>query len=491
MASAKVAEARPLRSKGKFEQGEKILCYEPDPQKVKVVYEAKIREIQIGKDDAGKRRNEYLVHFQGWSRNWDRLVLEDMLLKDTEENRNLQKELSKEAEKIQNNKKKKSDRRLSDKSRLSCDESEEGFREGSLVEDPEDTEIQFSLLRKEDKKDSDATDTITEPSSSPHKMNFLDELQNIKTEMVDLDEPEDVLTEILPLSIPDNLKQKLEKDYYMINTRRKLSKLPAQQNIVSLLELFVRHYSIQKLAQLEKQLAKSPYNQYSKLNSEKETERFEEAMNQINVCKEVAEGVRIILDFQLGNILLYRKEEEQFAKSGQMTPNLDNVTNRPDTENGVAKPGRKHGVSESESLENSVPGKKRTRLSLSLKDENGAALMASSVGSTSSGTTTPTLPAAGLPTSSGSGYPQSSKSHAILEQVMSWRLVPDTMYLETPVPPSLVYGGIYIGRLMVKMPEIIAKMRFSQKNAKRIMKYLEQLTEFISNQELYSDSFYQ
>ena len=314
-----------------------------------------------------------------------RLVLEDMLLKDTEENRNLQEELSKEAVKIQNNKKKKSDRRLSDKSRLSCDESEEGFREGSLVEDPEDTEIQFSLLRKEDKKDSDATDTITEPSSSPHKMNFLDELQNIKTEMVDLDEPEDVLTEILPLSIPDNLKQKLEKDYYMINTRRKLSKLPAQQNIVSLLELFVRHYSIQKLAQLEKQLAKSPYNQYSKLNSEKETERFEEAMNQINVCKEVAEGVRIILDFQLGNILLYRKEEEQFAKSGQMTPNLDNVTNRPDTENGVAKPGRKHGVSESESLENSVPGKKRTRLSLSLKDENGAALMASSVGSTSSG----------------------------------------------------------------------------------------------------------
>ena len=314
-----------------------------------------------------------------------RLVLEDMLLKDTEENRNLQKELSKEAYNIQNNKKKKSDRRLSDKSRLSCDESEEGFREGSLVEDPEDTEIQFSLLRKEDKKDSDATDTITEPSSSPHKMNFLDELQNIKTEMVDLDEPEDVLTEILPLSIPDNLKQKLEKDYYMINTRRKLSKLPAQQNIVSLLELFVRHYSIQKLAQLEKQLAKSPYNQYSKLNSEKETERFEEAMNQINVCKEVAEGVRIILDFQLGNILLYRKEEEQFAKSGQMTPNLDNVTNRPDTENGVAKPGRKHGVSESESLENSVPGKKRTRLSLSLKDENGAALMASSVGSTSSG----------------------------------------------------------------------------------------------------------
>ena len=73
MASVKVAEAsRPLRSKGKFEAGERILCYEPDPEKVKVVYEAKILEIQIGKDDAGKRRNEYLVHFMGWSSTWDR-----------------------------------------------------------------------------------------------------------------------------------------------------------------------------------------------------------------------------------------------------------------------------------------------------------------------------------------------------------------------------------------------------------------------------------
>ena len=45
-AAVKVAETiRPLRTRGKFEQGEKVLCYEPDPEKVKVVYEAKILEI--------------------------------------------------------------------------------------------------------------------------------------------------------------------------------------------------------------------------------------------------------------------------------------------------------------------------------------------------------------------------------------------------------------------------------------------------------------
>ena len=64
---------RPLGIRGrKFEQGEKVLCYEPDPNKVKVVYEAKIIEIRIGKDDFGKRRNEYLVHFHGWNSAWDR-----------------------------------------------------------------------------------------------------------------------------------------------------------------------------------------------------------------------------------------------------------------------------------------------------------------------------------------------------------------------------------------------------------------------------------
>ena len=73
MTSTRALEgSRPLRSKGKFEQNEKVLCYEPDPEKVKVVYEAKILEINIGKDDHGKRRNEYLIHFYGWNSSWDR-----------------------------------------------------------------------------------------------------------------------------------------------------------------------------------------------------------------------------------------------------------------------------------------------------------------------------------------------------------------------------------------------------------------------------------
>ena len=73
-----------------------------------------------------------------------------MLLKDNEENRNLQKELLRAAEDItsKTSKKKKGDRRLSDKVRQSLDSCED-WAEGSIIEDPDDREIQFNILRGE------------------------------------------------------------------------------------------------------------------------------------------------------------------------------------------------------------------------------------------------------------------------------------------------------------------------------------------------------
>ena len=38
-----------VRGKARFEEGEKILCYEPDPKKVKILYEAKILEVNRAK----------------------------------------------------------------------------------------------------------------------------------------------------------------------------------------------------------------------------------------------------------------------------------------------------------------------------------------------------------------------------------------------------------------------------------------------------------
>ena len=78
-----------------------------------------------------------------------RHVLEDMLLKDNEENRNLQKELLKAAEDITSkaSKKKKGDRRLSDKVRQSLDSSGD-WAEGSIVEDPEEGQEQTKFYQR-------------------------------------------------------------------------------------------------------------------------------------------------------------------------------------------------------------------------------------------------------------------------------------------------------------------------------------------------------
>ena len=39
---------------------------------MKILYDAKILEVQNAVGPTGKRRTEFLVHFQGWNSSWDR-----------------------------------------------------------------------------------------------------------------------------------------------------------------------------------------------------------------------------------------------------------------------------------------------------------------------------------------------------------------------------------------------------------------------------------
>lgn len=73
-------------------------CFEPDEKLERVLYDAKIRDVSEGKDKKGKKCYEYLVHFQGWNNSWDRRVSEDFLLKDSAENRKLQRNLAEKSQ---------------------------------------------------------------------------------------------------------------------------------------------------------------------------------------------------------------------------------------------------------------------------------------------------------------------------------------------------------------------------------------------------------
>merc|ERR1711874_53715 len=132
--------------------------------------------------------------------------------------------------------------------------------------------------------------------------------------------------------------------------------------------------------------------------------------------------------------------------------------------------------------------KKETEDSGSVGATNPAPGMAmSSVGSASSGTATPTS----LSLSSPAQYPQSAKAHQILRELYSWKMVPESIYFHQPVPSSLVYGGVHLARLLVKLPDILAKMRLPSKTAKNIVKYIECLMDYLAaQQDLFTDSCY-
>ena len=57
---------------------------------------SKIVDVFVGKDEKGRKIPEYLIHFNGWNRSWDRWAAEDHV-RDADENRRLRRKLAKKA----------------------------------------------------------------------------------------------------------------------------------------------------------------------------------------------------------------------------------------------------------------------------------------------------------------------------------------------------------------------------------------------------------
>nr|XP_055140165.1 uncharacterized protein LOC129485069 [Symphalangus syndactylus] len=59
--------------------------------------QTQIVNVIVGKDKKGRKIPEYLIHFNGWNRSWDKWATEDHVLHDTDENRRLQHKLARKA----------------------------------------------------------------------------------------------------------------------------------------------------------------------------------------------------------------------------------------------------------------------------------------------------------------------------------------------------------------------------------------------------------
>ncbi|XP_054270346.1 male-specific lethal 3 homolog [Macrosteles quadrilineatus] len=411
----------------KFSEGEKVLCYEPDPAKTKVLYNSKVLSITVGKDESGKRLVEFLIHFQGWNSTWDRFVTEDYVLKDTEENRQLQRELAEKAQLTAGGnlykQRKKRRRKLSER----ISESLEAKR---VCESP-----------SEPAGDSD-------PSTSG---------------------PED---DIVPIHLSDAIKRHLELDYRLVTQENKLSKLPCTPNVVTVLENFFKYWATKQL------------NQSVGHNNADKSKDADSICRKLNLCKEVCDGLRIYFDFTLGALLLYRQEKEQYRQAvsqpassyypndglpviikAEITDSDYEEKYNPDGEDGCRKKSLRssHKTSTNHELTNGKPH------STSL--------------STCSGASTSWM--------AGSGRVQSPRHSALYTQIQEWKIVPSTLYSVQPSPPSLIYGATHLARLFVKLPELLQATNMPDEKLETVLEYFGYFLKYLEDHpEWFGVSYY-
>ncbi|GFS12754.1 male-specific lethal 3 [Elysia marginata] len=243
-----------------YEVAEIVLCFEPDCTKARVLYDAKVVERRTVKDEQGKRKAAYVVHFQGWNSSWDREVGEHYLLRNTSENRELMKKLADAAKKFS---RKNSQRRRKINSIL-----HQAF--GGAPPQFDDSE-------------TDETD---------------DEAENNTAKK----------TSLIEFELPSSLKEHLENDFILINKRNKLTRVPAKPSVVEILESFMKTFCVNYLCD------PSGGREKTRTSSSKHTLKCPPDKC-ISLCKEFVDSLRIIFDFTLPIILLYAAEQEQYESA--------------------------------------------------------------------------------------------------------------------------------------------------------------------------------
>ncbi|XP_039550736.1 male-specific lethal 3 homolog isoform X2 [Pimephales promelas] len=516
--------------KFKFHKGEKVLCFEPDPSKAKVLYDAKVVDIATVKDDKGKRVPKYLIHFSGWNRSWDRWAAEDHVLRDSDNNRTLQRKLARKAlARMRKKGWKKRRCRLPGVNPILK----------TLTEEEKEKSDDASLISPSDDSDEDVSDqaSLSESDSSDSEdLNNMREEQEPQTKRENEDK-----SITINIDIPDILKKKLEDDCYYINKRKKLVKLPCLTNVVNILESYVKHFTLNA--------AFSANERYRHPQSSTQTnmslhymppERNEE------LCKEMVDGLRITFDFTLPLILLYPNEQAQFKKissSKFFQPITDSTAcNSRNLRERSPSPGQNPSTPQSTDSQAALsetscvpvimatPPKRRRcgyldsdatqSLRRSTRNTSGGDRAAEAGGGGSSNASpqpkrrltevqTP-LPKFFLnlekrtPVHSGSSSPLpltpnkdytgglfsglESQRNYELNEVLSWRLTPDNYPQSDQLPPpSYLYGSQHLLRLFVKLPEILRKMHIPEKNLRALVKHFELFLRFLA--EFHEDFF--
>uniref|UniRef100_A0A182JXA1 Protein male-specific lethal-3 n=1 Tax=Anopheles christyi TaxID=43041 RepID=A0A182JXA1_9DIPT len=491
-----MVSTRGHNTKYKFCDGEKVLCYEPDPTKAKVLYDSKVLEVSEGKDKRGRRIIEYLIHFQGWNSSWDRKVSEDFILKDTEENRQLQKDLAEKSQLYQGGYLYRKERKKQ--------------RAKSLTDRIESlTSAKTQSINPSSEDGSSCSNGFSRDENEYH----IDDMDEYYSSSVESSHEE----EKVYLQAGSKFRKHLDLDQHLIVSGAMLVELPAKHLVVTILEDFVRYYTIRQLFECgHQEQTKSRRRNSSAVRTEHKVRDYEQIRTNVELCKEVADGLRVYFDFTLQDYLLYPQEKPQ-AQIVLAEENLRNFTyiasqklsvdmlavklESPTAD--VHQPLSEHSDQQSTSAA-SAEERRRRRLRSHKNEENEFVL---DFGALQQSTTHQQghniLPSMALESADdlspfGSSLsilrsliPQnvtiSREAKEVLDDVFRWRILPTN----APAEPSMIYGAVHLARLIVKLPEFLSATAMADEKLKLLLKFLDIFAEFIEeHEEWFGKQFY-
>ncbi|KAK4306239.1 hypothetical protein Pmani_021920 [Petrolisthes manimaculis] len=521
----------------KFSEGERVLCYEPDPTKAKVLYDSKVLEVVMNKDGKGRKQVEYLIHFQGWNASWDRCVSEDFVLKDTDENRDLQRQLADRAQiklSMKSNrvliggplfKERKRKRRLSETIRETMEkerqerqrqESDTSSQTGTTEDDDDDEQEDGEEEEEEEDWDNREGEGSGRGGRAGGRSSSTgdEEEDGEEGEAGETTSDEETVERQFPLHLPDNLRAVLEQDFHHINHKNKLVDLPSARTALGLLDNYVRFFAAHHLPPGREKRRGGP-------GATGEPRDTHKAPLTLDLCKEVMDGLRVCFDFHIETLLLYAPERTQAHRLRTATPvytNLDAAAAAAIIEEKEECDGAIVNKDEGETEETSRMKEEEKREDDKTKvlecggrrwlrskrgmsgdsgdkgDKNSVQPPATNANLTcESGRSTPTTITSGGSTVGGTGvggcgqeslYPchQPSSHHSTL--------LPHTH--RSPPPPILIYGHTHLLRLFVKLPEILFRMNLPEMKKRVVLRHLHLFLEYMSNhcEELFGDTHY-
>lgn len=312
----------------------------------------------------------------------------------------------------------------------------------------------------------------------------------------------------IALEIPEVLKKQLEDDCYYVNRRKRLVRLPCPTSIVTILESYVKHFAINAAFAAHER----PRHHHAAAAPAGLSAHCVPAEKNVDLCKEMVDGLRIAFDHALPALLLYPHEQAQYRKVTSAKFFLP-------IKDGAAHAGRsQEELSPSPPLLNpstpqaaegqpaaaepATPKRRRAEpealpsLRRSTRHSAGCDRPAESGASPQPRRRQPdpagampklflhldkktpvhsrsSSPIPLTPSKEGGGVFASLEGRRTNEinEVLSWKLVPDNYPAgDQPPPPSSIYGAQHLLRLFVKLPEILGKMSFSEKNLKALLR---------------------